>query len=209
MAAAVADYTPASASRDQKVPKADGPLTLTLQRTKDILADLGSMRVGARRRAGPVLVGFAAETDDVVAQGAREARAQEGRSDRRQRRVAAGSRLRRRHQCRDDRRRRRRRAGAAPEQGPGRGSHPRPRRAAARGSRAGKPAPRAELRVAPISSAPISSSSASSVSTASAASPSGASAPNAELDSSTRTTCRTREPLEPAEPHASNPSAPS
>jgi phosphopantothenoylcysteine decarboxylase/phosphopantothenate--cysteine ligase len=72
MAAAVADYTPASPA-DQKVSKADGPMTLTLQRTKDILADLGSMRSGLGS-AGPVLVGFAAETQDVVVR-AREKRA--------------------------------------------------------------------------------------------------------------------------------------
>jgi phosphopantothenoylcysteine decarboxylase/phosphopantothenate--cysteine ligase len=71
MAAAVADYTPAKA--DQKLTKTDGPMTLTLQRTKDILADLGSMREGLGA-AGPVLVGFAAETQDVVAR-AREKRA--------------------------------------------------------------------------------------------------------------------------------------
>jgi phosphopantothenoylcysteine decarboxylase/phosphopantothenate--cysteine ligase len=65
MAAAVADYTPASPA-DHKVTKSDGPMTLTLQRTKDILADLGSMRSGLGS-AGPVLVGFAAETEDVVA----------------------------------------------------------------------------------------------------------------------------------------------
>jgi phosphopantothenoylcysteine decarboxylase/phosphopantothenate--cysteine ligase len=69
MAAAVADYTPASPSPG-KVAKADGPLTLTLNRTPDILADLGSRRNGAGR---PVLVGFAAETDGVVAR-AREKR---------------------------------------------------------------------------------------------------------------------------------------
>jgi phosphopantothenoylcysteine decarboxylase/phosphopantothenate--cysteine ligase len=71
MAAAVADYAPVSPA-DQKVTKADGPMTLTLQRTKDILADLGSMRSGLGS-AGPVLVGFAAETQDVVAR-AREKR---------------------------------------------------------------------------------------------------------------------------------------
>ena len=64
MAAAVADYTP-GARADQKVAKKDGPLTLTLTRTRDILADLGAMRdAGGGRR--PVLVGFAAETSDVV-----------------------------------------------------------------------------------------------------------------------------------------------
>jgi phosphopantothenoylcysteine decarboxylase/phosphopantothenate--cysteine ligase len=64
MAAAVADYTP-EAAVPEKIAKTDGPLTLRLVRTRDILAELG-----ARRRAGggtrPVLVGFAAETGDAV-----------------------------------------------------------------------------------------------------------------------------------------------
>ena len=64
MAAAVADYTPAQRA-DGKIAKADGPLTLTLERTKDILADLGGMK-DALGAAAPVLVGFAAETADVV-----------------------------------------------------------------------------------------------------------------------------------------------
>ena len=64
MAAAVADYTPAQRT-EGKIAKADAPLTLTLERTKDILADLGGMR-GALGAAAPVLVGFAAETHDVV-----------------------------------------------------------------------------------------------------------------------------------------------
>jgi phosphopantothenoylcysteine decarboxylase/phosphopantothenate--cysteine ligase len=72
MAAAVSDYAPAR-RESEKVAKGDAPLTLTLQRTKDILADLGSMRSGLGS-AGPVLVGFAAETRDVVAR-AREKRA--------------------------------------------------------------------------------------------------------------------------------------
>lgn len=71
MAAAVADYTPSVAARD-KLTKTDAPMTLTLQRTQDILADLGSMRAGLGA-SGPVLVGFAAETQDVVAR-AREKR---------------------------------------------------------------------------------------------------------------------------------------
>jgi phosphopantothenoylcysteine decarboxylase/phosphopantothenate--cysteine ligase len=64
MAAAVADYTPDTRA-PHKVAKVDGPLSLTLVRTKDILAELGDMRaaLGGRR---PVLVGFAAETDNVV-----------------------------------------------------------------------------------------------------------------------------------------------
>jgi phosphopantothenoylcysteine decarboxylase / phosphopantothenate---cysteine ligase len=71
MSAAVADYTPAAVAPG-KMAKTDGPMTLTLRRTKDILADLGSMRAGLGS-AVPVLVGFAAETEDVVAK-AREKR---------------------------------------------------------------------------------------------------------------------------------------
>ena len=67
MAAAVADYTPAQRAAD-KIAKTDGPLTLTLERTKDILADLGGMR-DALGGAAPVLIGFAAETADVVERG--------------------------------------------------------------------------------------------------------------------------------------------
>jgi phosphopantothenoylcysteine decarboxylase/phosphopantothenate--cysteine ligase len=71
MAAAVADYTPATTS-SEKIAKRDAAMTLTLERTRDILAELGRMR--ARRAAAtPVLVGFAAETSDAVAK-AREKR---------------------------------------------------------------------------------------------------------------------------------------
>ena len=72
MAAAVADYTPADPAAD-KIAKSTAPLTLTLTRTADILADLGALRVrlGSSR---PVLVGFAAETDNVIAK-ARDKRA--------------------------------------------------------------------------------------------------------------------------------------
>lgn len=64
MAAAVADYTPA-APAPQKVKKSDGPVTITLNRTKDILGELG--KLPSRKQGLPVLVGFAAETTDVVA----------------------------------------------------------------------------------------------------------------------------------------------
>ena len=64
MSAAVADYTPAAPS-EQKVKKTDGPVTITLNRTKDILGDLG--KLPSRQQNRPVLVGFAAETTDVVA----------------------------------------------------------------------------------------------------------------------------------------------
>jgi phosphopantothenoylcysteine decarboxylase/phosphopantothenate--cysteine ligase len=71
MAAAVADYAPAAPAA-HKVPKTDGPVTLTLERTADILAELG--RLPSRSSTGvPMLVGFAAETADTDAR-AREKR---------------------------------------------------------------------------------------------------------------------------------------
>lgn len=75
MAAAVADFTPASAAAG-KIAKTDAPMTLTLERTKDILADLGARRAASPDRR-PVLVGFAAETDDLLRK-AREKRARKG-----------------------------------------------------------------------------------------------------------------------------------
>jgi len=59
MAAAVADFRPKVAV-DSKLHKADGIPDLVLEATNDILAELGR-----RRRDGQVLVGFAAETDDL------------------------------------------------------------------------------------------------------------------------------------------------
>ena len=67
MAAAVADYTPVDPA-DQKVPKAGETLTLKLKKTPDILAELGRRRLAAGR--GALLVGFAAETERVVAHAA-------------------------------------------------------------------------------------------------------------------------------------------
>jgi phosphopantothenoylcysteine decarboxylase/phosphopantothenate--cysteine ligase len=61
MAAAVADYRPAEVA-DSKLRKADGVPEIRLVETTDILAELGR-----RRRPGQVLVGFAAETDELVA----------------------------------------------------------------------------------------------------------------------------------------------
>jgi phosphopantothenoylcysteine decarboxylase / phosphopantothenate---cysteine ligase len=66
MAAAVADYAPASPAA-QKVSKVDDRLTLVLTRTPDILGELGARRAATGR--GPVLIGFAAETEEVVARG--------------------------------------------------------------------------------------------------------------------------------------------
>ena len=64
MAAAVANYTPAMPAA-QKIPHDAERVTWELTRTRDILADLAAWRAG-RGSARPVLVGFAAETHDVV-----------------------------------------------------------------------------------------------------------------------------------------------
>jgi phosphopantothenoylcysteine decarboxylase/phosphopantothenate--cysteine ligase len=63
MAAAVADYRPAERA-GQKMTKRDGPQTIVLERTPDILEELGRRRQAAS--TGPILIGFAAETQDVV-----------------------------------------------------------------------------------------------------------------------------------------------
>jgi phosphopantothenoylcysteine decarboxylase/phosphopantothenate--cysteine ligase len=66
MAAAVADYRPAEASAEKR-PKDDRPWTVTLKPTNDILAELG-----ARRRPGQLLVGFAADRGERGLARARE-----------------------------------------------------------------------------------------------------------------------------------------
>ncbi len=65
MAAAVADFTPATRF-DGKMEKQDGPLELRLVRTPDILLELGKARGSSPR---PVLIGFAAESGDPVERG--------------------------------------------------------------------------------------------------------------------------------------------
>ncbi len=60
MAAAVADFRPKAPS-DTKTKKADGPPEIVLEPTHDFLVDLGG-----QKPPGQVLVGFAAETDDLV-----------------------------------------------------------------------------------------------------------------------------------------------
>ena len=67
MAAAVADYAPESTA-GRKRPKSESGLTISLRRTPDILAGVGAWRA-ARGSATPVLIGFAAETDDAVSKG--------------------------------------------------------------------------------------------------------------------------------------------
>ena len=64
MAAAVADYAPIQRA-PQKVSKDSDELTLVLRRTPDILGELGLRRLSSGR--GPLLVGFAAETEHVIA----------------------------------------------------------------------------------------------------------------------------------------------
>ena len=63
MAAAVADYAP-SERAPHKVSKRNDTLTITLKKTPDILGDLGKRRLASDE--GPLLVGFAAETEGVV-----------------------------------------------------------------------------------------------------------------------------------------------
>ncbi len=59
MAAAVADFRPAEVAQ-QKIKKVDGPPTITLVPNDDILAGLGKSK-----RSDQVIVGFAAETQDL------------------------------------------------------------------------------------------------------------------------------------------------
>jgi phosphopantothenoylcysteine decarboxylase/phosphopantothenate--cysteine ligase len=66
MAAAVADFRPKQAA-EQKMKKLDGIPEIVLEPTPDILAELGR-----RKDPGQVLVGFAAETTDVVANARRK-----------------------------------------------------------------------------------------------------------------------------------------
>jgi phosphopantothenoylcysteine decarboxylase/phosphopantothenate--cysteine ligase len=61
MAAAVADFRPANAA-DHKLKKRDGTPEVVLEPTPDILAGLGE-----NKPDGQVLVGFAAETNDLIA----------------------------------------------------------------------------------------------------------------------------------------------
>ncbi|MFE0516934.1 phosphopantothenoylcysteine decarboxylase, partial [Streptomyces sp. NPDC058964] len=66
MAAAVADFRPANYASG-KIKKKDGqdPEPVVLVRNPDILAEISADRA----RPGQVIVGFAAETDDVLANG--------------------------------------------------------------------------------------------------------------------------------------------
>ncbi len=69
MCAAVADFRPLAAA-EGKLKKRDGVPAIVLEPTTDILAELG-----ATKRSGQVLVGFAAETNDLVANATTKLRA--------------------------------------------------------------------------------------------------------------------------------------
>jgi len=58
-AAAVADYRPTTQATE-KIKKNDGHITIELEKTEDILAELGG------RKGNRVLIGFAAETNDTL-----------------------------------------------------------------------------------------------------------------------------------------------
>jgi phosphopantothenoylcysteine decarboxylase/phosphopantothenate--cysteine ligase len=60
MAAAVADYRPADFA-SKKIKRVDGPIELRLEPNPDILKEIGA------QKDGKMLVGFAAETDELVA----------------------------------------------------------------------------------------------------------------------------------------------
>ncbi|CQR47748.1 Coenzyme A biosynthesis bifunctional protein CoaBC [Paraliobacillus sp. PM-2] len=65
--AAVADYRPV-VTYDDKMKKKDGPMQIELERTKDILKELGE------RKTSQFLVGFAAETNNPIASGKQKLR---------------------------------------------------------------------------------------------------------------------------------------
>lgn len=67
MSAAVADYRPKGGTSPGKIRRSDASLTIELESTPDLLAALG-----AGRKSGQLLVGFALEPADRLVQSARE-----------------------------------------------------------------------------------------------------------------------------------------
>ena len=67
MAAAVADYRPAVRT-DKKIKRGKGPIELRLDPNPDIVRELGQMK------NDKLLIGFAAETDDLMANAAKKLR---------------------------------------------------------------------------------------------------------------------------------------
>ncbi|MGH9687362.1 MAG: bifunctional phosphopantothenoylcysteine decarboxylase/phosphopantothenate--cysteine ligase CoaBC [Candidatus Acidiferrales bacterium] len=76
MAAAISDYRPVAA-QPQKIKRAGERITLDLEPTPDILAELGRERHESGAASRQILVGFAAETDRM-AESAREKLARKG-----------------------------------------------------------------------------------------------------------------------------------
>jgi phosphopantothenoylcysteine decarboxylase/phosphopantothenate--cysteine ligase len=72
MAAAVADFRPAEVAVHKIKKGEDEPTSIALVRNADVLADLVAARGSGAVPAKAVLVGFAAETDDVLARGRRK-----------------------------------------------------------------------------------------------------------------------------------------
>lgn len=68
MAAAVSDFTPATVHQ-QKVKKSDGEDNIPLKKTQDILAWLGE-----RKKDNQTLIGFAMETEDLIANATKKLR---------------------------------------------------------------------------------------------------------------------------------------
>ena len=65
MAAAVADYRPVVRA-DQKIKRGKGPIELRLEPNPDIVKELG------QKKAGKILIGFAAETEELTANAAKK-----------------------------------------------------------------------------------------------------------------------------------------
>ena len=86
MAAAVADYTPQGGAASGKIEKQERPLTVTLERTPDILAELGR---GAGRRGCPRAGRLRRRDRRSRARARQKLAAKQRRPDRRQRRVAS------------------------------------------------------------------------------------------------------------------------
>jgi phosphopantothenoylcysteine decarboxylase/phosphopantothenate--cysteine ligase len=79
-AAAVADYAPARTA-DQKIKKTKPSMQLELERTPDILGDLAAMR-----RNGQLIIGFAAETENLIQHATGKAKEKRARRNCRERR---------------------------------------------------------------------------------------------------------------------------
>ena len=110
MAAAVADYRPV-VTADKKIKRGKDPLELRLEPNPDIVKELG------QNKDGKMLIGFAAETEDLTANAAKKLREKNLDMIVANNVTEAGSGFRRRHQyCHDYRSHRRVALFAADEQ---------------------------------------------------------------------------------------------